>query len=147
LDGREDLGMRQCGAAPIALCRIEIEAESVAGGDLDRAVGEIAEPELRALQIGENADRPSGLRFDAPDFLEQHTLLVVAAMAEIQPENVHSGLEQRAQPVAAGARRTDGRNDLGAAQAPPGLSGGPFAVARPLAELRCAGGREWRESH
>ena len=67
----EDLGMRQRGAVPVAGRRIEIEAERVAGSDLDLAVGEIAEPKLWALQIGENTDRPSGLCFDAPDLLEQ----------------------------------------------------------------------------
>ena len=134
-------------AVPVAGRRIEIEAEPVAGGELDRAVGEIAEPQLRTLQIGENADRPSGLRLDAADVLEQRALLVVAAMAEIQPENVDPGVEQRAQPLAAGARRADRRDDLGAAQAPPGLPGGRLAAARPLAEFRRAGGREWRESH
>ena len=140
-------GCGSVGAAPVAGRRIEIEAERVAGGDLDRAVREIAEPKFRALQIGENTDRPSALRFDAPDLLEQRALLVVAAMAEIQPENIDPGLEQRAQPLAAGARRTYGRDDLDAAQAAPGRLGGPLAAAHPLAQLRRAGGREWRGSH
>ncbi len=75
-----------------------------------------------------------------PDFLEQRALLVMAAMAEVQPENIDPGIEQRAQPLVAGARRADGGDDLGAAQAPPGLPGGRSAAARALAEFRRAGG-------
>ena len=71
-----------------------------AGGELRLAAGEIAEPQLRPLQIGEDADRPSGLGFDRADLLEPRAVLVVRAVAEIEAEHIDPGVEQRAQPLA-----------------------------------------------
>src|SRR5712692_10339040 len=110
--------MRQGGTQLIAGCRIEVEAKAGARYQLGLAAGEIADPELWALQVGEDADRPPGIALDPPDVLEQLTLLGVAAMAEIEPEHIDPGIEQCPQAFGAGAGRTQGRDDLGAAQSP-----------------------------
>ena len=54
---REHFGMRQRGAVAIARPLGEVEAELVAGRKADFAAGEIAEPQLWPLHIGEDADR------------------------------------------------------------------------------------------
>ena len=62
--------MRQRRAPCVAGRRIEVEAKAAAGGDLGPAGGEVAEPELRPLQVGEDADRPAGIGLDLPDVVE-----------------------------------------------------------------------------
>ena len=42
----------------------EVEHERVARRDLDLALGEGSDPELRSLQIGKDADRPADFLLD-----------------------------------------------------------------------------------
>src|SRR5947207_14715423 len=101
------------------------------GRDFRLAAREIAEPQLRSLQIGENADRPPGVGFDLANFGESGAVLVVGAVAEIEPEDIDPGVEQRAQALAAGARRPDRREGLGAAQPPQRPVAAALAVGLP----------------
>ena len=114
----EDLGMRQRRTVPVAGLAIEIEAKAVAGGELDPALGEAAEAQLWSLQIGQNADRPARRALNRPDRLEASSVILVRTVAEIQPEHIDTGLEQRANPLGRRARRAECRDDLRAASAP-----------------------------
>ena len=57
--GLEDLRMRQADALLRPGAAIEIEAELGAGGERHPAFGEGADPQLRPLQVGEDADGPA----------------------------------------------------------------------------------------
>src|SRR5208283_3005706 len=46
---------------------IEVEAERLAGLQMDAPGGEAADAQLRALHVGEDADRPSGLLLQVAD--------------------------------------------------------------------------------
>ncbi len=52
-------GMRQMNARRVARRRIVVEREGLAERQLDAAVGELADAQLRPLQVGEDADRPA----------------------------------------------------------------------------------------
>ena len=64
--------------------------------DHRRAAGEGAEPQLRALQVDQDADRPAGVRLDAADHADQLAHAVVAGVAHVDAEHVGAGLEQAA---------------------------------------------------
>ena len=67
LDGGENLRMRQLHALGVAGRRVVVEDEILALVDLGGAVLERAEPQLRALQIDQDADRPVVIRLDGAD--------------------------------------------------------------------------------
>lgn len=59
--------MGQADAARVARRRVEIEPESRARRDLLCTVGEGADAQLGALQVGEDRDRPADLGLDLAD--------------------------------------------------------------------------------
>ncbi len=63
----EDFGMRQEHAGGVAGLVAVVEREGLAGRQVDLAIGELADAQLRALQVGQNADRPAGARLDGAD--------------------------------------------------------------------------------
>ena len=66
----------------------------VAGAPLDLRVGEPAEADLRALQVGEDADGPSGGLGGLPHQAVRALVVGVAAVAEVQPGDVHTGVDE-----------------------------------------------------
>src|SRR5205085_4034699 len=114
-----------------------------AGGDLRPAAGKIAEPQFGPLQIGEDADRPPGLGLDPANLGKPGAVLVVGAMAEIEPEDVDASLEQGADALEAGARRPDGGDDLGAALPPQR----PVPAASAVGQHVTGRVRGWRGNH
>ena len=86
----------------------ELVAESQAYGP----VGEPAQPDLGALQVGQDADgvsgRARGLTQKSVDLL----VLLMGAMAHVEPGDVDARLHQRADALWAGAGGTYGANDL-----------------------------------
>ena len=95
LERLEDFGVRKEDAAGRSRCRVGIEREGLADGNLDRLVGEGAEAKLRALQVGEDADRPALLRADGADRGHEFAQLVMRGVAHVDAEDVGTGLEQR----------------------------------------------------
>src|SRR5690606_4416527 len=85
------------------------------GGQLDRPGRELADAEFRALQIHQHADRPAELRLDGADDLVALPVLLVGAMAEVQPEHVGAGLKQGADTLGRRARGAQRGDDLGSA--------------------------------
>ena len=139
LERREDLrdaaAARAAGRPAVVL---EVEAECAPGRQLDLAAGEIAEPQLRPLHVGEDADRPAGIGFDLADRLEAGAVIVMRAVAEIEAEHVDAGVEQRADALRARAGGAESRDDLGAALPPHG----DLSVALPLGQAQSK--RGWR---
>jgi hypothetical protein len=125
----EDLGVRQPRPTQVAGPVVEVEAEGRPGLQPDRAGGEGSDPELRALQVEQHADRPAHRPLHVADRLEPGSVVVVAAVAEVQPEHVGPGLEQAADRLRRRTRRPERGDDLGVAVA---SHGGPPARGPPL---------------
>ena len=120
-DRLEDLGMRQRDRIPAALLAPEHEAHGLAGGDLDLAVLDQADPDLGALQVLQDGDRAAGLALERADGGVDPAVVVVRPVAEVQPEHVGPGQEQLAEPLRGGAGRPDGGDDLGVTMAAHGV--------------------------
>jgi hypothetical protein len=113
LDGFEDLRMRQLGARGIARLVVEIEAEGPTGLQLHRAAGEGADPQLRPLQVHQDADRAFVFLLDLADEVIALLVIRVGSVAEIEAEDVGAGLEQRGNLFARRAGRPECGQDLG----------------------------------
>ncbi len=94
LDRGEDFGVRQVHARGVARRRIGIEREALALGQRGGIGREAADPELRSLQVDENADRPAVLAFDRADRRHQLAHALVRGVAHVDAEDVGAGLEQ-----------------------------------------------------
>ncbi len=94
LDRFEDFRMRQEDTGCVAGRVIVVEREGLAGLQIDLGVGKLADAKLRALQVGQNADRAAGARLDRADALDQRAHQVMACMAHVDAENVGTGLVQ-----------------------------------------------------
>ena len=122
LERGEDLRMRKVHAGRVARRRVGIEGEDLAGGQRHRPVGERADAELGALQVGENADRPAGVGLDLADQPDQAPQPVVVGVAHIDAEDVGAGGEQAGNGRLVGGGRAEGRENLrlaGPAHQPP----------------------------
>ena len=85
--------MRQLHPSGVARRRIGVEDKFLAPVDFGRAVLERAEPQLRTLQIDQDADRPVIFRLYSADIGHQLTHPVVIGVAHIDAEDVGAGLE------------------------------------------------------
>ncbi len=123
--------MRQGRPAGVALGFGKVEAERRALFQ-NRALGHLADTQLRSLQIDEDADGPAQLCFDVANRLVPCRHIVVAAMAHIEPEHVGAGFEQLADHLRRAAGRAQGRQYLYVAGSPHGKSAffSPVAVSK-----------------
>ena len=95
---------------------VEIEVHAVARGQ-GQGLDKPADPQLRALQVGQHPDRPADLALDAANEVVARPMFGMAAVAEIEAEHVRSGIDQGADGRGVRARRPQGRHDLGPALA------------------------------
>jgi hypothetical protein len=65
------------------------------------------------LQVEQYADRPARVLFYRADDVQTSLMIVVCAVAEVQPKHIGPRVEQRFDGVAAGARRPQRRDDFG----------------------------------
>ena len=91
------------------------DPDPLAGRPLDRAVGEPAEPDLGALQVGQHGDVAPGQLGGPAHLAEAPAVLLVLAVAEVEPGDVHARVDEGAQPLEAVGGRTQGADDLRAA--------------------------------
>src|SRR3712207_1290341 len=103
VQGGEDVGVRQVDPCAVAGCRVEVEPERPTRLERHGPAGEGADAELGALQVGEGADRPPGVALDFPDGFVARLMVGMAAVAEVQPEHVGTGLEQSPDDLGRGA--------------------------------------------
>src|SRR5947208_13782119 len=109
--------MRQRRTPVVTRLARQVEAERRAGLEVDMALGEPADAELGALEVDQDADRPVIFLLQPADDVEALAMIGVAAMAEIEPEDVGAGLEQAADHLRRRARRPERGEDLDVALA------------------------------
>ena len=73
---------------------------------------EIADPELRPLQVADQRERPTGLLFGIPDELGPGRVVVVGSVREVEAGRVHSRLDEPVDQLGGRRGRTDRGNDL-----------------------------------
>ena len=124
-------GLTSPGSPSYVVPQIVCVARDVAGGDREpralvehvAAVGEGVQPDLRALEVGEDADPvPGGVRRLA-DQPVAALVVGVAAVAHVEPGDVHAGVDQLADLLRGRGGGAEGADDLGSTHAPslPGL--------------------------
>src|SRR3546814_1392923 len=91
------VGQRDGGAS--AFVPRSHEAEGLARLDHDLAVADGPDPDLRALQVLEDADRPVDLPLQGADCPVHAGVILVRAVAEVQAEGVRARQEQAFQRV------------------------------------------------
>ena len=103
---------------------------------VDRPGREPAEADLRPLQVGEDPDGAARAVRRLPHRAVDLLVVVVVAVAEVQPGDVHAGAHELRDPVRARRGRAERADDLGA---PPGdVGSGRGGGAH--ADLRSTGG-------
>jgi hypothetical protein len=85
----------------------------LASDQRNRAGFERADAQLGTLQVGKDRDRPSDLFFDRANRFNARGVILVGAVAEIQPKDINAGLNQRGDLVACRAGRTQRRDNFG----------------------------------
>ena len=108
-----DLRVGQADMAGVARGRIEVEPKRLPDRQLDPTLPEAAEPELGPLQVGDDGDRPPDGFLHGADRPVALGVLLVAAVGEVEAERVGARLVQGAHALGPGARRAEGRQDLG----------------------------------
>src|SRR5690606_37320447 len=73
---------------------IDGDAHHVPGAPLHRTGRELAQTDLRPLQVGEDAYGPAALLRRRPDHLVDLPVIFVTAVAEIQTGDVHSAADE-----------------------------------------------------
>src|SRR6185369_14939435 len=91
---------------------VAIQPERCAGGQLDTASREGADPQLRPLQVDQHSDRASGFLFKLADDRVALCVVLVRAVTEVQAEDVSPRLEELADGVRARARWSKGGDDF-----------------------------------
>ncbi len=104
--------MRQLHALAVTWRRIGVEREVLALVDHGRAVGEGAEPQLRSLQIDQDADRASVFGLDRADRGHELAHAFVIGVAHIDAKHVGAGLEQPRDHLAIAGSRPERRHDF-----------------------------------
>ena len=94
LERGKDFRMGQVDPLRVAWLLVGIEHERRAFAQLDTAVLERIQPELRALQVDEDADRPIQLLLDRADRFHVAAHRFVRRVAHVDAENVGAGDEQ-----------------------------------------------------
>src|SRR3954468_14466004 len=107
--------MRQADALLVPGTTVEVEAEAGSGGERHTAFGECADPQLRALQVREDADGPADLPLNGTDDVAALLVILVRAVAEVEAEYVCPRLEETSDDLRTGTRRAEGGDDLGIA--------------------------------
>ncbi len=122
LHGREDLRVGHAHARLVAGGLVEVDGHDVAGLHVDEAVGELAEAELGALQVGQDAERPVEHLGGGAHGGVGGGVVVVGAVAEVQAEHVRAGPGQGDHLIRRPAGRAQGGDD---ARAPLADHGSP----------------------
>jgi hypothetical protein len=120
LDALEDLRMRQKDELRRALLLGVREAQRRPLGQQRASATHLADPELRALQIAQNADGARILRLERAHRGMQlfDTVVRRARVAHVEPEHIDTGNEQPLDYLRIGRGRPESCNDLD----PPGSS-------------------------
>ena len=80
--------MRHADAILVSWLVIQVETEQRTCRQLDRSIGERADPELRTLQIGKDRDRPSCFPLDPTNNIVARLMVLMRAMAEVRAKYI-----------------------------------------------------------
>ncbi len=94
LQRRQNFRVGQLDALAVAGGGVAVERKGLAALQLDGAVLEVAQPELWALQVRQDADRAVALRLDAADDFHQLAHRRVRGVAHVDAKDVRAGAEQ-----------------------------------------------------
>ena len=108
----------------------QVEMESLALLQVDLAVGKLADPQLWSLQIKHDAGRTAHFRFQLADRAEPIFVILVRAVAEIEPEYIDSRLHEGGDTLQCRGRGSEGGDDLGTAVAFHKMENRPTAMTR-----------------
>ncbi len=103
------------GAAVVAVAfgvLFDGDGEGVSAFEEYGAFGEAAEADLRALKVGEDADAAAGFVGGFAHVLVALLVVGVAAVAEVEPGDVHSGVDECLYLVVRVGGRAQGADDL-----------------------------------
>ncbi len=112
LQGGDDLRVRQADPLGVARGRVEVQAQGLAAHQLHLALGEGADPQLRPLQVHEDAQGVVQFALYLADPLVALGVVGMGAVAEIEPEDVHPGLHQLTDVLDAVDGRAQGGEDF-----------------------------------
>src|SRR5262249_14654751 len=109
--------------------------EGPAAPEGGRPAFERPEPDLRALQVLQDRDRPADPRLHRPDALDGLAVLDVGPVGEVEPGHVHAGPGHLLDDPLGDRRRPQGADDLGEPLrghgADPGATTGFASTPRP----------------
>ena len=114
-EGLEDLRMRHADALLVTGSAVQVEAELGPGGERHRPSAKVP---TRSFGPCRSARTPMGrpdLPLDGADGVVALLMVLVRAVAEVEPEHVRPGLEKAADDLRAGAGGAEGGDDLGVA--------------------------------
>ena len=124
----DDLRVGQLHAPGPARRGVQIEPESLAGAEMHPAAAEAADAQLGSLYVGQQADRAAHGLLQRTDDGDVGGVVLVAAVGEIEAEDVGAGVKEAGNHLGRGAGGAQGCHDLGAAVAAhPCLRGHPAA--------------------
>src|SRR5262249_47741336 len=104
----------------ISRCCVKVEAEALTCFQLDAALSEDADPELRSLKVHQRRYGPAGFSLESADNLQSRAMDVMRAVAEVQPKDIGAGLEQGADALKRRTGRTERCQNFGVAPSPHG---------------------------
>src|SRR5690606_22536965 len=114
------------------------DREDVADGELVRAVGELAEADLGALEVDEDGDGLPGVRGRAPHVRVHLLVHRMRTVAEVHAGDVDAGIDDGTQVLITRRGGTQGRDDLGSSHFSFSVSGvvvvGHAVAARAFAQ-------------
>ena len=114
------------GSSPLLQNSAADDDDLLAADERDRCV-EVADPQLRSLQVGDQGDRPPELRLGGADEPRPLAVFVMRAVRKVEPRPVDAGGGQRGEHVAVGRGGADRGDDLRSTR----CFGHPLRVARP----------------
>src|SRR5690606_28906088 len=107
-----EAAVRGGAALSIAADLLGRDGELIALMQMDRALVEGTEPDLRALQVDEHTDVPAGQRRSRPHPPVPLLVLFVAAVAQVEARDIHACRDQLAKPFGRICSRPEGAHNL-----------------------------------
>ncbi|MNL17026.1 hypothetical protein D3C87_1380950 [compost metagenome] len=108
----DDFRMRQVDPALIARRGIEVQAQGLTAHQLHLALGELADPQFRALQVHQDAQRIIQLTLDFTNPLIAQGVVGMITVTEVQAEDVDPGQHQFTDVVDSVDGRAEGGEDF-----------------------------------
>ncbi len=108
--------MRKVHPAGVARRRVLVKHELVATHQVDGAVFQGSDPELRPLKVEQDRDWPAKFLFKRTDHLHPLAHIVMARVAHVDPKHVSACPKKVGERGPMGRRRTQRRNDLAATE-------------------------------